>query len=99
MIAGWTMGFASLYPSYGSASGHGRPHGVDATGLAYPSPMVGTDANRQTEIQVGATTRLRPSRTDDLHSLPLHSVKPQVSRGPRPEGLPVGKDGDSPHTY
>src|SRR3546814_3477558 len=74
MIAGWTMGFASLYPSYGSASGHGRSHGVDATGLAYPSPMVGTDANRQTEIEVDATTRLRPWRADDLDSLLLHAA-------------------------
>src|SRR3546814_11818129 len=56
-------------------------HGVDATGLAYPSPMVGTDANRQTEIEVDATTRLRPWRADDLDSLPLHADDEQVSRG------------------
>src|SRR3546814_8246932 len=56
-------------------------HGVDATGLAYPSPMVGTDANRQTEIEVDATTRLRAWRADDLDSLLLHADDEQVSRG------------------
>src|SRR3546814_15826633 len=81
MMAGWTMGFASLYPSSGSASGHGRSHGVDATGLAYPCPMVGTDANRQTEIEVDATTRLRPWRADELDSLLLHADDEPVHRG------------------
>ncbi|HEY9541436.1 MAG TPA: GNAT family N-acetyltransferase, partial [Luteimonas sp.] len=43
--------------------------------------MVGTDANRQTEIEVDATTRLRPWRADDLDSLLLHADDEQVSRG------------------
>src|SRR3546814_7712076 len=46
-----------------------------------PSPMVGTDANRQTEIEVDATTRLRAWRADDLDSLLLHADGEQVSRG------------------
>src|SRR3546814_14873865 len=43
--------------------------------------MVGTDANRQTEIEVDATTRLRAWRADDLDSLLLHADDEQVSRG------------------
>src|SRR3546814_12266243 len=45
--------------------------------------MVVTDANRQTEIEVDATTRLRPWRADDLDSLLLHADDEQVSRGTR----------------
>ena len=43
--------------------------------------MVGTDAHRETEIEVDATTRLRPWRADDLDSLLLHADDEQVSRG------------------
>lgn len=43
--------------------------------------MVGTDATRQTEIEVDAGTRLRPWRAGDLDSLLLHADDEQVSRG------------------
>src|SRR3546814_9568155 len=43
--------------------------------------MVGTDANRQTEIEVCATTRLRAWRADDLDALLLHADDEPFSRG------------------
>src|SRR3546814_20721925 len=66
---------------WGVGGAAGAVHGVDATGVAYPSPMVGTDANRQTGSEVDATTRLRAWRADDLDSLRLHADDEQVSRG------------------
>lgn len=42
--------------------------------------MVDAQASRQTEIQVDATTRLRPWRIDDLDALLLHADDEHVSR-------------------
>src|SRR3546814_12918156 len=95
MIAGWTMGFAALYPSYGSCcrcrSGGSRElfaRSPRIAGprdrrhrLAYPSSMAAANAHRETEIPVDATTRLRAWRADDLDSLPLHADDEPVSRG------------------
>jgi RimJ/RimL family protein N-acetyltransferase len=43
--------------------------------------MAATNANRETQIPVDATTRLRPWRAGDLESLLLHANDEQVSRG------------------
>src|SRR3546814_8873721 len=89
MIAGWTMGFAALYPSYGSCcrcrSGGSRElfaRSPRIAGprdrrhrLAYPSSMAAANAHRETEIPVDDTTRLRAWRArSEEHTSELQSL-------------------------